>query len=160
MQLDTSAEVRKIQRFGRYARAACGLLFVILAISGPVTLMLTPPLSGWTRFATVYTGSSAVVAFAIGFTAIGYLYALFGALSKGEIYTLANVRRIRRLRELTLAFGALQIALPIISLASLNAGIFPSVVIRRSSMYLPVGRTIGEPDGRATGVASEVRGPT
>ena len=129
MQLDTSAEVRKIQRVGRYAQACSGLLFVILAVSGPVTIMLTPPMPAWTRFATVYTGMSAVVAFAIGFTAIGYLYALFGALSKGEIYTLANVRRIRRLGELTLAFGALQIALPIVSLALLNAGIFPSSAV-------------------------------
>ena len=42
---------------------------------------------------------------------------------------MANVRRIRRLGELALAFGALQIVLPIVSLALLNAGIFPASAV-------------------------------
>jgi hypothetical protein len=96
MQLDASAEVLKIQRFGRIAQGGCALLFVILAISGPVTMLLTSPAPEWAGFATIYAGIVGLIAFAIGFAAIGYLYALFGALSKGEIYTLANVSRIHR----------------------------------------------------------------
>ena len=57
-------------------------------LSGPASRPFTPASVG--RQSRLQSASPA----------IGYLYALFGALSKGEIYTLANVRRIRRLGEL------------------------------------------------------------
>ena len=135
MPLDTSTDVGKIRRFGSYAQVACVALFGIFAISGPVTVLFMPRGPNWTGFASVYFAVLGVVAFTIGLVAIGYLYALFGALAKGEIYSMANVRRIRRLGELALVFGALRIVVPVVSFALLNAGIFPPSAVS----FVPIG---------------------
>jgi hypothetical protein len=143
----TAAEIGKIQKFGRYAQAFCLVAFAMLAIMGPATLayvLLTP---GWEGF-TVHLGPydmrsdiapplalqiwavmCAVVLFGIGIMALCFLYALFGALGRGEIYTMPNVRRIRRVGERVLALGVLQIVLPMTSLLLLNTGVIPATAV-------------------------------
>ena len=103
---------------------------MILAISGPVTILLTSPAPGWTGFATIYAGIVESHRICNRPSPRSATYTLCSARSRRARSTrCANVRRIRRLGELALAFGALQIVLPIVSLALLNAGIFPASAV-------------------------------
>ena len=145
--MDAAAEVIKIQRFGRYAQAGCLAVFAMLAVmgpatwvyvlSGPGTLDLAVDLGPYDLRADAAAPLSLKIwamvyelaFFAIAILVVGYLYALFGALARGEIYTLTNVRRIRRIGELILGVGVLQIVLPMTSLMLLNTGVFPETAV-------------------------------
>jgi len=143
----TAAEVGKIQKFGRYAQAFCVVAFAMLAIMGPATIVYVLLTPGWEGF-TVHLGPydmrgdivppfglqvwaliCSAVLFPLAIVALCFLHALFGALGRGEIYTLPNVRRIRRVGELVLALAVLQIVLPMTSLLLLNMGVIPATAV-------------------------------
>ena len=143
VELATTAEIGKIRRFGRYAQASCVVLFVILAVAGPATVVFAVFEAGWSvteatgvgRYFTVgepaplslavWSILDATVMFALCGIAVGYLYSLFGALGRGAIHTPDNVRRIRRIGQLVFALGAMQIALPVLTVVLIEVGIIP-----------------------------------
>jgi hypothetical protein len=150
VELDPQSEVIKVQQFGRAAKAFCVLVFVMLGVTGAALLSFVLFGRGWSGllhlgpyavrgdtimplglqiWALVYT----LLAFTTVVIAGGYLHALFGALARGEIYTMVNVRRIRRVGQLVLAMGVLQIVLPVVSTVLLNAGVVPESAITRVS---------------------------
>lgn len=143
----TAAEVGKIQKFGRYAQASCVVAFAMVAMMGPATIVYVLLTPGWEGFAVhlgpydmrgdivpplglqIWALICSAVLFPLGILALCFLYALFGALGRGEIYTLPNVRRIRRVGELVLALAVLQIVLPMTSLLLLNMGVIPATAV-------------------------------
>ena len=143
MALESSAQIGKIRTFGRYAQATCAVAFIVLAVAGPVTVVLALSASDWSltearglgRYFTVgepepvslavWSILDAALMFAICCAAVGYLYSLFGALGRGAIYTLDNVRRIRRIGQLAVALGALQIFVPVVTIVLIKVGLFP-----------------------------------
>lgn len=142
MELD-AAEVRNIRRFGRFAQASCLVMFAVLAVMGPVAAVFAMIENGWALTATrglgryftvgapaplslaVWSVVDGALIFAIACVGVGYLYSLFGALGRGAIYTPDNVRRIRRIGQLTLALAAAQIVLPALTVALMKIGVFP-----------------------------------
>lgn len=121
MESKISPELRKVRRFGRIARGVCILIgvytvVVIFLIAaniafggrglfnfGPFMIRgdeFTPLLMIWAAFF--------LAAFLVpGFMALSRLYALFGNLRDGLIYTQENVRYLRQL-------GVLGLVLPVI----------------------------------------------
>jgi len=66
--------------------------------------------------------------------AIAYLYALFGDLGRGAIYTAPNVQRTGRVGAILIALGALEVLLPLLSALLLRTGIVPPEAVS----YLPL----------------------
>jgi len=143
VELDAAAEIGKIRKFGRYAQPTCAVLFVILAVSGPATLVFALSEAGWSvteargvgRYFAIgepeplslaaWSLLDATLMFALVCVAVGYLYSLFGALGRGVIHTADNVRRIRRIGQLVFALGAMQIVLPVLTVVLIEAGMLP-----------------------------------
>ncbi len=129
MELDPPKELAKVQRYARYAQACCLVLFVVLAMAGPVTVLVALFVVGVEFYASWpsigLTALGRVLAFALVAVAIAYLYALFRDLGRGAIYTAANVRRLRRVGAILMALGALEVLLPLLSALLLSAGVVP-----------------------------------
>jgi hypothetical protein len=142
VELESPPEIGKIQKFGRFAQAGCVALFVILAVSGPVTVLVSASESGWSitklklgRYFAIgepppmalvmWSVFDVAVMFTLCCVAVGYLYFLFGALGRGSIYTPDNVRRIRRIGQLVFALGALQFTFPVFTLALMAIEVMP-----------------------------------
>ena len=140
--MDTVVEVSKIRKFGRYAQASCVVAFAMLGAMGPVTALVAAFESGGSLPAmklgryfaigepiplslAVWSLLDVTLLFSLCCLAVGYLYALFGALGRGAIHTPDNVRRIRRVGQLAFAGGAFQIVLPVLTLALIALGIMP-----------------------------------
>jgi hypothetical protein len=149
MEREVRGDVRKVQLFSRFARAACGLAMVFMGL-GLLWLMLgvlfgfrgirvsfgpyliegadftTPFLKAW---GTLFLG----VIFALVFRWLGHLYALFSNLAAGSIYTKENVQRIRQVALFMLYMQGLIIVLGGISWAILKAGLIDeSIAIPQS----------------------------
>jgi hypothetical protein len=141
MEPDPPKEMAKVQRYGRYAQACCLVLFVFLAMAGPVTVLVAlfvvdrDFLLAWPSIGLMAIGR--VLTFALAAVAIAYLYALFGDLGRGQIYTIPNVRRIGRVGAILIAFGVLEILFPLISAALLSTGIVPPEASSYLSLDLP-----------------------
>ena len=141
MQPDTPKEMAKVQRYGRYAQACCLLLFVFLAMAGPVTVLVVFFMVGvdfyvsWPSIGLMALGR--VFTFALVAVAMAYLYALFGDFGRGAIYTAANVRRIRRVGALLIVLGALELLFPLLSTLLLSTGVIPRAAASYLSLDLP-----------------------
>jgi hypothetical protein len=141
MELDPPKEMAKVRRYGRYAQACCLVLFVILAIAGPVTVLVALFVVGvdfyvsWPSIGLRAIGG--VLTSALAAVAIAYLYALFGDLGRGQVYTVANVRRIRRVGVVLIAFGALEVLLPLLSALLLGTGVVPPEAMSYLPLELP-----------------------
>jgi hypothetical protein len=141
MDPETAVEIRRIQKFGHYARAACLILAVPLAILGLWILgniAVGPTSSGFTVNLGAYEVAGdrlsslpvkiwalAVTGVVLGivFGGLFHLFRLFGSLASGSIYTKDNVFRIRQLGLLALAIAVLQIVLPLFSQLLLGSGV-------------------------------------
>jgi hypothetical protein len=141
MEPDPPKEMAKVQRYSRYAQACCLVLFVVLVMAGPVTVLVAFFMVGvdfyvsWPSVGLMAVGR--VLTFALAAVAIGYLYALFGDLGRGQIYTVANVRRIGRVGAVLIAFGVLEIVFPLLSALLLRTGIVPPQAAPYLSLDLP-----------------------
>jgi hypothetical protein len=131
-------EMAKVQRYGRYAKACCLVFFIVLAMAGPVTILIALFGVGvefylsWPSIGV--TAVVRVLALALVAVAIAHLYALFGDLGRGAIYTAANVQRTRRVGAILIALGALEVLLPLLSALLLSIGIVPP----EAASYLPL----------------------
>lgn len=156
--MDTASQeqIRKVQKFSRYARGFCLFLFVTLGIAallGLGAVLFGPGVSGAKVSFGAYTisgdhfvepgakawgGVVLVAVFAILFTALYHLYALFGNFIRGGIYTRENVQHIRQVGVLMLEMSVFQLLLPIVSLGLLNAGVIDEAAVIRVPDY-PIG---------------------
>ena len=140
MEPDTRNEMAKVQRYGRYAQACCLVLFVVLAMMGPATLLVmlfvVPPgfLASWPSIGV--TALARVLAFALVAVVVAYLYALFRDLGRGAIYTAPNVRRTRRVGAILMALGTLEVLLPLVSALLLSSGVMPPEAVSYLSLEL------------------------
>lgn len=138
MELDPPKEMAKVQRYGRYAQACCLVLFIVLAMAGPVSVLVAlfgVGLDFYVSWPSIgVTALVRVFAFALVAVAVAYLYALFGDLGRGAIYTAPNVRRTGRVGAILIALGALEVLLPLLSALLLRTGIVPPEAVS----YLPL----------------------
>jgi len=138
MELAPPKEMAKVQRYSRYAQACCLVLFIVLAISGPVTVLVAlfgVGIDFYVSWPSIgVTAVVRVLAFALVAVAVAYLYALFGDLGRGAIYTASNVRRTGRVGAILIALGALEVLLPLLSALLLRTGIAPPAAVS----YLPL----------------------
>jgi hypothetical protein len=130
----------KVQRYGRYAQACCLVLFVVLAMMGPATvlvaLFVVPP-GFYVSWPSVgLTAVARVLAFALVAVVVAYLYALFRDLGRGAIYTAANVRRTQRVGAILMALGTLEVLLPLLSALLLRSGVMPPEAVSYLSLEL------------------------
>lgn len=138
MEPDTRKEMAKVQRYGRYAQACCLVLFVVLAMMGPVTvlvaLFVVPPEFYVSWPSVGLTALTRVLAFALVAVAVAYLYALFRDLGRGAIYTAANVLRTRRVGAILIALGVLGVLSAVLSALLIRIGAVPPEAVS----YLPL----------------------
>jgi hypothetical protein len=131
-------ELAKVQRYSRYAQACCLVIFIVLTMAGPVTVLVALFGVGlefymsWPSIGVRAVGR--VLAFALVAVAVAYLYALFGDLGRGAIYTAANVRRTGRVGAILIALGAIEVLLPLTSALLLRTGVAPPA----AASYLPL----------------------
>lgn len=131
-------EMAKVQRYGRYAQACCLVLFIWLAISGPVTVLVALFGVGIDFYvswpSTGVTAVVRVVTFALVAVAVAYLYALFGDLGRGAVYTAPNVQRTRRVGAILIALGVLGVLSAVLSALLIRIGAVPPEAVS----YLPL----------------------
>ncbi len=143
--MDTTipAELLKVQRFGRIARRCCLFLMTLIAI-GTLLLVLgvgkgldvnmgpfSVPKNQLSTAGLLYALFGFGLVLAIIFTGLFHLYSLFTNFAKGGIYTAANVRHIRQLGLLAMAWAVLDIILPIGSIILLQAGLVDEAVVTK-----------------------------
>jgi hypothetical protein len=147
MDGQTQFAVRKVQLFGRYARGACVLAMVLLGLAafwmllaligglysvkvnfGPYSVeaasLATPFLKMW---GILFVG----FVFTLMFVWTLNLYALFGDLVGGRIFTARNVRRIRQIGLLMLCMPLFACFLGLVSLLILRAGLIEEASVTR-----------------------------
>jgi hypothetical protein len=125
---DIDSQIQNIKKFGRYGRAFCALLAVMLAVFTYWCLfnILSGPTRSDFRFAlgaydvtgdhltTLAIKAWALVVLALVLAIMGkglfHLFRLFANLSQGLIYTKSNVHHIRQVGLLALSGAVLQIA--------------------------------------------------
>ena len=138
----TMSQVRKVQKMSRYARAACSILLVLLALSclWVAISVIGSPGSSATRFylgryeirADQLTSASLkawmLIVIAIGgFICAAIFYLLrrvFHNMAGGEIFSAGNVRHIRSIGVFILVVGLLQFIFPAINALMLAMGVF------------------------------------
>jgi hypothetical protein len=146
------AQVRKVRRFSRYARAFCTLAFVFLGFAALLLLvnvlfggrgpkvgfgvytvatdqLITIGMKAW---AIVFVA----VIFALVFKGLYHLRALFGKFVEGEIYTKETVRHIRNLGWVSLAIPLVGGVMVLISWWLLKAGFIEEASVTRQTMGL------------------------
>jgi hypothetical protein len=142
------AEILKVQRFGRIARRCCVLLTGLIVI-GTILVMVgaarglnvnmgpyTVPQSQLSAAGQIYALLGFGLVLVIIFMGLWHLYALFGELAQGRIYTGENVRHIRQLGLLALASAVLNIILPIGSILLLQAGLVDEAVVTKQKILV------------------------
>ena len=147
MDPTASAEILKVQRFGRVARRCClflmacvavGTILMMLGVSKGLEIHMGPysvPHDQLGSVGTCYAVFSLCLVIAVVLAGLFHLYSLFTNFSHGGIYTAANVRHIRHLGLLAMAWAVLEIVLPIGSILLLQAGLVDeSVVTKRSQL--------------------------
>ena len=135
METPIPPEILKVQKFSRYARAICLALMALIGI-GTILLFIAR-----TRDVAVNMGPYAVphdqlgtvpriyllicfaVVLAIVLKGLFHLYSLFNNFARGGIYTAQNVRHIRQVGLLTLAWAVLEILMPVGSMILLQLGL-------------------------------------
>jgi hypothetical protein len=148
--VDTELEnqIRKVRKFGRYARALCILIAVLFAIifvaalgniafGRPGTAGFTVGLGAYsiatdhisTPGARAWTITVIVAIFGFLYLGLFHLYRLFSNLAAGSIYTQDNVYRIRQLGLLALAGVVLQMLVAMSSQLLLQSGVFDAAMI-------------------------------
>ncbi|MBX5463141.1 MAG: DUF2975 domain-containing protein [Steroidobacteraceae bacterium] len=143
MNASISPEVLKVQKFGRIARVCClvvmasvalGTILLVVARAKGVPIDLGPYRVLNDQLPPIlraYVLVCFAMVLAIVFTGLFNLYGLFSNFARGEIYTAANVRHIRQLGLLALAWAVLQIVAPVGSIILLQAGfVDPAVVVK------------------------------
>lgn len=143
MDASISPEVLKVQKFGRIARVCCllvmgfvalGTMLLVVARIKDVPVNLGPygvagdPLPPILRAYAIVCFATVL---AIVFKGLFHLYGLFGNFARGGIYTAENVRHIRQLGLLALAWAVLQILVPVGSAILLQAGFVDAAALAR-----------------------------
>jgi hypothetical protein len=141
------AQIRNVQKFGRYGSSVCGLGAALLAIafivsawnilSGPTWAgfsvelgpyrvtgdhMSTIPLKAWSLFIVI-------VVFALLGGIVFHLQRLFSHLAAGRIYTRENVRHIRWIGILALGMAVVQLVVPPMSFALIESGVIDRALV-------------------------------
>lgn len=148
MDTTTSPDILKVQRFGRLARKCCLLLIGITGI-GTILLLIAAgkglevnmgpysiPPSQLSTAAALYALFGFGLVLAIIFMGLLHLYSLFTNFAQGGIYTAANVRHIRHLGLLAMAWAVLDIVLPIGSIILLQAGLIDEAVVTKHTQLV------------------------
>ena len=152
----TSAQVQRVRGYSRFARRLCSVLLVLLAISVAVVIyaVLHSPGSANVKFlvgnytvAANHVDSLALKAWLLLVMLIGLsiaaallalLRSLFANLAQGEIFSGPNALLIRRLAQVILVIGVLQIIVPICNdVLSANGVFAPGRVSVDSGIRLP-----------------------
>jgi Protein of unknown function (DUF2975) len=125
----SSSQVRKVQKYSVYARAMCSVLMVLLVISVGIVLfaLFNDAITGRFTFmvggmkiAADRMGSAAAMAWLLVIISGGLLCSaaiilmmrrIFDNLSRGEIFSAANARQIRRIAFVVLFIGVGKILL-------------------------------------------------
>jgi Protein of unknown function (DUF2975) len=144
-EVPVSVEVRKVQTFSRIARRVCWLGLALVAfgaVMGVLGIVL-----GWkgtkiglgsfsleaahltTPFLKAYGLAVVVAVLGVVFYWLYGLYALFGNLARGSIFTSENVRLIRQAGLLMLLMVVLIPAIGFTSFALLRAGIINEALV-------------------------------
>lgn len=129
--------IAKVQRYCRYARTCCLVLFLLLAVMGPIGIVMTlltvdfDFYLAWPSIGLI--GLGRLVEFGFVAVAVAYLYALFGDLGRGVVHTAANVRRTGRVGALLMALGGFEVVMPVLTAVLLRTGIVPPEAVS----YLP-----------------------
>ncbi len=149
MKPETEAKILTVQRFGRYARAICGCLGVLLPIymiyiwgvilagpwiraDGPMigfgayyvtgTQLISMPIKAWALI--VFTTGVVVSA-----CTLYQLYCLFDRLADGAIYTKQTVWHLRQLGWLAIVATVVHLILPPISLLLVDTGFIDRALV-------------------------------
>ena len=147
--VDTELEnqIRKVRKFGRYARAICVITAVSFAIIVVASLGNIAFGRGSANFnvgignytittdhittpgARAWAITVIVSVFGLLYLGLFHLYRLFSNLAGGSIYTQDNVYRIRQLGLLAIAGVILQMLVAMSSQLLLQAGVFDAAMI-------------------------------
>lgn len=147
MDSELRVEVRKVQVFSRFARGICvlalglmsfavllGILAILFGFHG-VKMDFGPYLIDGSNFTTPFLKAWGILfgglIFGFVFRWIFHFYALFDSLVAGNIYTAANVRRIRQIGMLMLYLQVLVIVLALTSLLLLKVGLIGETSVIR-----------------------------
>ena len=140
METTTQPEMLKVQRFGRFARACClvlmalipiGTILLIVAGARDVPVNMGPYTLPGNQLAPVpkaYLLICSGLVLAIVFKGLFHLFSLFNSFARGAIYTTQNVRHIRQLGLLALAWAVLEIIVPAGSMLLLQGGFVDKAV--------------------------------
>ena len=155
MTPEIQAQVRHIQKFGRYARQFCLLIGVVLGVSVPLILwsifagprVKTLQISLGTLFVSgdhltsrqlqAWLAIAVVTIFTLVLWSIYHLHRLFSHLEAGEIYTRRNVRHIRQVGMLAMAIAVLQLVLPALTFVLMEIGFIDRALIDVVDVSLP-----------------------
>ncbi len=153
MDPQTQAQLQRVRKFSRNARAFCVLLFVCLALMSlwglsnvlgtPQTTNFVADLGPYTISARQFTNWGVRVwvfvnyaaVYTILFAGLVHLFRLFGNFMAGGIYTKDNVRHIRHLGLLALGLSVLRIIMPLASMALLQSGFVDSALVTQKTVY-------------------------
>lgn len=148
MRPEAEAKIRKVQTFGRYARAICASLGVLLLL-GTMFVWGAILAGPWIRggptigFGAYYvTGAQlvsmpikalALIVFTIevGITlyTLYHLYCLFDRLADGAIYTKPTVWHLRQIGFVSIAAAVMQLVVPPISLMLIEGGFIDRALV-------------------------------
>jgi NADH:ubiquinone oxidoreductase subunit 5 (subunit L)/multisubunit Na+/H+ antiporter MnhA subunit len=156
METPVQAQVRKVRRFSRYARAFCTLTFVFLGLA--VLLLLVSVFIGGHNGVKVGFGAYdmrtdqlttfgmkawaivvVAVIFGLLFKGLYHLRALFGKFIDGEIFTKETVRQIRNIGWVMLAMPLAVCLMSLISWGLLKAGFVDAASVSPRTMGLTPG---------------------
>lgn len=148
MDLTIPEELLKVQRFGRLARNCClflialtgiGAILLMLGVGKGLSINMGPYSIQQDQLSTpalLYALLSIGLVLAIIFAGLFHLYSLFNNFAKGGIYTAANVRHIRHLGLLAMAWAVLDIVLPIGSIILLQAGLVNEAAVTKQTRLI------------------------
>lgn len=118
---EVQSKIGKVRTFSRIARVFCSAIFAIGLVMGMVLLIVgvfglfSPGRisdTGFTPNQKMAALSMTPVVFWLWLAVVYQLYRLFGNLATGAIYTSENVRRVRHIGLLYLAWAVLGILIP------------------------------------------------
>ncbi len=147
MTPETEAQIRNVRKFGGYAHSISGIagaflvinfvLSVWIIVSGPTPISFKIGLGAYSvtpeHLSTIQIKTWAFVlvttVFAILLAVVFHLKRLFSHLAAGSIYTRENVFHLRRVGILALAMAALQLVLPMITVALVDGGFIDRTLV-------------------------------
>ncbi|HEY4213196.1 MAG TPA: hypothetical protein VGM84_17080 [Steroidobacteraceae bacterium] len=152
-------EVHKVRVFSRFARALCVLALVLMSVAlllgilgilariHGVRMDFGPYMIDGSNFTTPFLQAWGILfgglIFAFVFRWLFHLYALFDSLVAGNIYTAANVLRIRQIGLLMLYLQVLVVVLALTSLLWLKAGFIGEASVIRQPWGITPGSFYG-----------------